>query len=152
MVENCIFCKIAAGEFDCAKIWEDENYLAFLDIMPNTKGMTLVIPKKHFDSYAFDMPDSDYSGLLVAAKNVVGILEKGLGVKRVGLVMEGLGVNHVHMKLYPMHGLKDKFQEQWASEKKFYEKYEGFLSTHTGPKKELSELKTIAEEILNNSK
>jgi diadenosine tetraphosphate (Ap4A) HIT family hydrolase len=150
--EDCIFCKIASGEFDSAKIWEDENFLAFLDIMPNTKGMTLVIPKKHFDSYAFDMPDKDYSNLLLAVKKVTGILEKGLDVKRVAMVMEGLGVNHAHIKLYPIYGLDEKFKEIWAPEKKFFENYEGYISTQTGPKMEISNLKVIAKEILDNSK
>jgi diadenosine tetraphosphate (Ap4A) HIT family hydrolase len=146
---DCIFCKIARGEAPCAKIWEDEKCLAFLDGMPNTRGMTLVIPKKHFDSYAFDMLDGDYSGLLIAAKKVAKLLGKGMGVKRVGLVIEGLGVNHVHIKLYPMHGLEQKFKEGGQEKPgKFFEKYEGYLSTEIGPKKELSELKVIAKEIL----
>ena len=57
---DCVFCKIASGEFDSAKIWEDDNFLAVLDLNPNVKGMTLVMPKKHFDSDAFLMPDKDY--------------------------------------------------------------------------------------------
>jgi diadenosine tetraphosphate (Ap4A) HIT family hydrolase len=88
---NCVFCKIVSGEFDSAKIWEDENFLAFLDGNPNTKGMTLVIPKKHFSSYAFDMDDEDFCAFSQATKKVAKILENGLGVKRVALVMEGLG-------------------------------------------------------------
>jgi diadenosine tetraphosphate (Ap4A) HIT family hydrolase len=151
--DDCIFCKIAKGEFDSAKVWEDENYLACLDIQPNTKGMTLVIPKKHFDSYAFDMPDKEYSNLLLAAKKVSKILEKGLGVKRVGLVIEGLGVNHVHIKLYPMHGLGEKFKEGGQEKiSQFFDKYPGFLTTTIGPRVEIIELKKIAQEIINNSK
>lgn len=145
--EDCVFCKIASGELDSAKIWEDDNFLAILDIMPNTKGMTLVLSKKHFDSYAFDMPNKDYLDIMLASKKVAKILEKALNVQRVALVMEGLGVNHVHIKLYPLYGLNEKFKEIWASEKKFFERYEGYISTHTGPKKELAELKKLAEEI-----
>ena len=150
--EDCIFCKIVKGEFDSAKIWEDENFMAILDIMPNTKGMTLVLSKKHYDSYAFGMPDKDYSELMIASKKVAKMLERALGVKRVALVMEGLGVNHVHIKLYPLYGLDEKFKETWASEKKFFDKYEGYISTQTGEKVEFSELKKLAEEIKDNSK
>jgi histidine triad (HIT) family protein len=46
---DCIFCKIVAGEIPCYKIYEDERYLAFLDIFPTTEGHTLVIPKQHVD-------------------------------------------------------------------------------------------------------
>lgn len=45
-MEDCIFCKIVNGEVDSAKIWENKDFLAILDIKPNTKGMTLVLPKK----------------------------------------------------------------------------------------------------------
>ena len=58
-MNDCIFCNIVNGKFDSAKIWEDEEYLAILDIMPNTKGMALVMTKKHYESYAFDMPDKE---------------------------------------------------------------------------------------------
>jgi len=150
--EDCIFCKIVRGEFDSAKIWEDENFIAILDIMPNTNGITLVLSKKHYDSYAFDMPDKDYSELMIASKKVAKMLEKALNVKRVAMVMEGLGVNHVHIKLYPLYGLDEKFKEIWAPEKKFFDKYEGYISTQTGEKVELSELKELAEEIKNNLK
>ncbi|MFH2085442.1 MAG: HIT domain-containing protein [bacterium] len=48
-MSDCIFCKIVAGEMPSYKIYEDEKYLAFLDIMPWTEGHTLVIPKKHVE-------------------------------------------------------------------------------------------------------
>lgn len=146
-MENCIFCKIAQGRFDAAKIWEDRNFLAILDINPNTHGMTLVLPKKHYDSYIFEMPDEAYKQIMLAAKKVAKLLEKSLKIQRVAMVMEGMGVNHAHIKLYPLHGLKEKFEETWAAEKKFFEKYEGYISTQLGPKIELEELKKLAEKL-----
>ncbi len=146
---ECIFCNIINGKFDSAKLWEDKEFLAILDIMPNTKGMTLVLTKKHYDSYAFEMPNLVYSKFLLATKKVSKILEKGLKVKRVAMVMEGLGVNHAHIKLYPLHGLKDKFEEIWASEKVFFDNYKGYISTQTGHKVEIVELKKLAKEIKN---
>ena len=145
--KNCIFCKIARGEIPCSKIWEDEDFMAFLDINPNVKGMTLVIPKKHFDSYAFDMPDKEYCALMKAAKEVALMLDKALDVKRTAMVMEGLGVNHAHIKLYPIYGLDEKFKELWAKDKVFFERYEGYISTQLGPKVDSKELSKIAEKI-----
>ena len=146
-MDNCIFCKIASGQFDSAKIWEDENFIAVLDINPNTKGMTLVMPKNHFDSDAFLMPDEDYKNLMMATKKVSDILRKGLNVNRVAMVAEGMGVNHVHIKLYPLHGVEKEFKETWAKEKVFFGEYQGYISTQLGPQLELEELKKLAEEI-----
>lgn len=53
---TCIFCQIVEGKAPCHKVWEDEHHLAFLSIFPNTDGFTVVIPKKHYPSYAFDLP------------------------------------------------------------------------------------------------
>ena len=151
-MSDCIFCKIVKGEIPSVNIWEDEKYLAFLDINPNVEGETLVIPKKHFDSYTFDMPDREHHALIDATKKVVRILESGLGVKRVAMVMEGLGVNHAHIKLYPVHGVYEKFKEIWAKDKVFFEKYEGYISTQLGPQRTQEELKRVAEKILGNKK
>ena len=151
-MENCIFCKIVKGEIPSVKIWEDEKHIAILDIMPNSEGMTLVITKDHFDSYAFDMPEKEYLAFLSASKKVAKILEKGLNVKRVAMVMEGLGVNHAHIKLYPVYGLDKKFEETWAKDNIFFEKYEGYISTQTGPKRSPEELQKVAEKIITNTK
>ena len=146
-MENCIFCKIANGKIPSVKVWEDENYLAILDINPNVEGMTLVLPKKHYDSDATDMADEDYSELMLTAKKVAKILEKGLEVKRVAIVIEGMGVNHVHIKLYPIHGIDEKFEEMWAEDKIYFDKYKGYISTQLGPQKSKEELEKIAEKI-----
>jgi len=151
-MKDCIFCKIVNREFDSAKIWEDKDFLAVLDAMPNTRGMTLVLTKKHYDSYAFDMPDKDYSEFLLATKKVSKLLEKGLNVQRVAMVMEGMGINHAHIKLYPLHGVKEKFKEMWADKKIWLDKYEGYISTQTGEKVEIEELKKLAEEIKNKAR
>lgn len=133
-MENCVFCKIVEEKIPSVKIWEDEKFMAFLDVMPNTKGMTLVIPKEHMESYLFDKSDEVICDIVVAGKTVANVLEKGLGVKRVALVMEGLGVNHLHLKLYPIY--EDS------------EEYEGHLTTELGPKMSMEELEEVKEEIL----
>ena len=146
-MEDCIFCKISKGEIESVKIWEDKDFIAILDNMPNTEGMTLILPKEHYDSYIFDMDDESYKKVLLAAKKVVKILENGLNVQRVAMVMEGMGTNHAHIKLYPLHGLSEKFKEIWAKYKIYFDKYEGYLSTQTGPKKSIEELNKVAEKL-----
>jgi histidine triad (HIT) family protein len=145
--EDCVFCKIVKGEIPCFKFWEDDKHIAILDINPNTKGMSLVLTKEHFDSDAFEMPDKELTGFCLAGKKVVRVLEKGLEVKRVAMVMEGMGVNHAHIKLYPLHGLEEKFRETWAKEKRFFENYEGFVSTQLGPRANFDELRVLAEQL-----
>ena len=121
-MKDCIFCKIVKGEIDSAKIQEDEDFLAVLDVKPNTKGMALVLPKKHYDSYVFDMPNEVYQKFMLAAKKVATILEEGLDVKRVAMAIEGMEINHAHIKLYPLHKLTEKFEEMIAEEKVFFDK------------------------------
>jgi len=146
-MEECIFCKIVKGEIPSKKVWENENHIAILDVFPNTKGMTLVIPKKHFDSDATDMADESYTSLMLAAKVVSKLLKKKLGVKRVALVMEGMGVNHVHIKLYPLYGIEKKFEEMWPKDKVYFDNYPGYISTQLGPKMAEEELEKIARKI-----
>jgi len=93
------------------------------------------------------MPQEVYSKLMSASRSVAKILERGLGVSRVAMVMEGLGINHAHIKLYPLHGIKVKFKETWAKEKVFFEKYEGYISTQTGGKVDVDRLKQLADRI-----
>lgn len=146
-MDNCVFCKIVKGEIDSAKIWEDDKFLAILDINPNTKGMTLVLTKEHFDSYAFDMQEDVYAAFFSAAKKAARMLEKALNVKRVALVMEGTGVNHSHIKLYPLYGLEEKSTIAETKDKVFFENYPGYISTQLGPAVDIKELKKLAEEI-----
>jgi hypothetical protein len=68
MVSDCIFCAIAAGNAPCHQIWEDEKHLAFLSIFPNTEGFSVVITKRHYPSYAFDLPNEVLGGLVSGSK------------------------------------------------------------------------------------
>ena len=147
---ECIFCKIVKGEVKSVKIWEDEKFVAILDVNPNMEGMTLVLTKKHYDSYTFDMPDTIYSKFMIATKTVAKILEKGLDVTRVSMVMEGMGINHADVKLYPLLGVTEKFKETWAKEKVYFKKYEGYISTQLGPQATVEELRKLAEKIKKN--
>ncbi len=145
--KDCLFCKIVKGEVPSYKIWEDKKHIAILDIFPNTKGMTLIIPKEHYDSYAFDMPDKPYSDIMLATKKVSKILDKKLKVTRTAMVMEGMGVNHIHIKLYPMHGLSKHFKEMWCKDERYFDTYQGYLSTVLGPKADAKELEKLAKKL-----
>ncbi len=101
-----IFTKIINGEIPSYKIAEDNNYYAFLDINPLTKGHTLVIPKKEVD-YIFDLDDHTLGGLLIFAKKVAEAMEEVIPCKRIGIAVLGLEVPHVHIHLVPINGAFD---------------------------------------------
>jgi len=101
-----IFSKIIAGEIPCYKIAEDENYFAFLDIMPVAEGHTLVIPKKEID-YIFDLQGEYYSGIFVFAKKIAAAIEKAIPCKRIGVAVVGLEVPHAHIHLIPLNSMSD---------------------------------------------
>lgn len=120
-MNDCIFCKIARGEIPSYKIYEDKEYLAFLDIFPSMKGQALVIPKKHY-SYFLDINDKDYSALMLVVKKVARAIEKTLKPVKMGIIIEGFDVDHVHVKIYPLNqGFLLKRLEPQPSEKEFKE-------------------------------
>ena len=95
------------------------------------------------------LDDSVYGNLLLAAKKVALILENGLLVKRVALVCEGMGINHAHVKLYPLHGLNDEFIAMNGTNRVYFEKYDGHLSTLLGPESSEKELVDLATQLKN---
>ena len=147
---SCVFCDIVAGKSPCYKVWEDEKHLAFLSIYPNTLGFTVVIPKKHYSSYAFEQSNDVLSDLIIATKKVALLLDKAFdGVARTGMFLEGYGVDHLHSKLAPMHGTGDssKFQLIESKVDKFYETYEGYLSSHDWKRADDNQLIKVAQKI-----
>ena len=101
-----IFTKIINGEIPCYKVAETDNYLAFLDINPNSKGHTLCIPKKEVDQL-FDLDKDTYDGLMSFAREVAIALKKTVECKRIGMSVIGLEVPHVHVHLIPLHSMED---------------------------------------------
>ena len=146
---DCIFCKIVEGNAPSHKIWENENYLAFLSIFPNTEGTTVVIPQKHYASYPFDLPDNVLSSLMLATKKVAKLLDLKLDdVGRTAMVFEGFGVDHIHAKLFPMHGTKMKEWRPIESKiNKYFEKYEGYISSHDYKRADDEKLSELANKI-----
>ncbi len=101
-----IFSRIIAGEIPCYKVAEDDNYFAFLDINPLTKGHTLVVPKQEVD-YIFDLDDATLQGMVVFAKRVAAKIKKATGCRKVAMVVLGLEVPHAHIHLIPMNSEND---------------------------------------------
>ena len=144
---DCVFCDIVAGKAPCHKVWEDESHLAFLSIFPNTRGFTVVIPKQHYSSYAFELPDEVLSKLIVATKRVARLLDSKLeGVGRTGMFFEGYGVDHVHSKLSPMHGTADlsEWRPILGDVDKYFDQYEGYLSSHDWHRADDAQLAELA--------
>ncbi|HMT19317.1 MAG TPA: HIT family protein [Candidatus Saccharibacteria bacterium] len=142
-----IFDKIISGEWSSFKVYEDETYLAFLTPYPSTPGLTVVIPKINSGDYIFDVEDSVYHGLLDISKKIAKKIENGLGVSRVALVVEGTGVAHVHVKLYPLHGELAGKTNVWSKHVEFHPNYIGYLTTVEGPKMSDEELESIRTKI-----
>ncbi len=103
-MKDCVFCKIVKGEIPAEKIVEDEKFMAFLSATPVYEGFTIVVPKKHFGSYVYkSMPEEQLWALHRFAKRVALLLDKTLGSERCVQVMEGLDVDHAHLKLFPKY-------------------------------------------------
>lgn len=103
---DTIFTKIIKGEIPSYKIAENKNFYAFLDINPNTKGHTLVIPKTPVDKL-FDLDPETYSELFLYARKIALAIEKVIPCNRVGLSVIGLEVPHAHIHLIPLNAMDD---------------------------------------------
>jgi len=126
--------------------------MARLSPFPNTPGFSVVIPKKHYGSDVLAMPDEDLQEFVLVAKKIANKLVNYFDdVGRVGLIMEGTGIDHAHIKLMPMHGTEHMKQGIWkqhpSGKDDFFEKYEGYIMSNDGPKADRDQLKITAEEI-----
>ncbi len=101
-----IFSRIAAGEIPCYKVAETDEFLAFLDVRPQAKGHTLVIPKIEVD-YIFDLDDELLGQMLPFAKKVGRAIEKVVPCVRIGIAVIGLEVPHAHIHLIPINSMAD---------------------------------------------
>lgn len=101
-----IFTKIVQGLIPAYKIYEDDNFLVFLDAFPLAKGHTLVIPKQEID-YLFDLPNDLYRDMQMLAKRIAIAQKKAIPCKRIGVAVLGLEVPHAHIHLVPMNSEAD---------------------------------------------
>lgn len=111
-----VFCKIVKGEIPAHKIWENENYLAFLDIQPKSQGHTLVIPKEHY-RWVWDLPVGrqalpNFGEYFEKVKLVEQKLQKALKPEFIELWVYGLDVPHAHVHLIP-HFAKEPAKKEF---------------------------------------
>jgi histidine triad (HIT) family protein len=118
---SSIFTKIVNGEIPCYKIAEDANFLAFLDVNPNSKGHTLCIPKQEIDQL-FEIDDTLYLGLMQFSKKIATALQKTVPCKRIGMSVIGLEVPHAHVHLIPLNEMDEmRFQNKVTLSKEEFE-------------------------------
>ena len=149
---KCPFCEIGLGRLQTATFWEDSEFMAFLSIDPNTDGFSCVIPKEHFGSDVLKMPDDILQRFIITSKKVSKILENYYeDVGRVGLIMEGTGIDHAHIKLVPMHGTENLKRGEWkqllSGQEHWFDKYQGWISSASGPKSDREKLNELAEKL-----
>jgi histidine triad (HIT) family protein len=101
-----LFTRIINGEIPCYKIAENEQFIAFLDILPVARGHALVVPKKEID-YIFDLPNEDLQALNLFAKEVARKIQTVIPCKKIGISVIGLEVPHAHMHLIPINHIHD---------------------------------------------
>ena len=131
-MNDCIFCKIAAGEIPSFKVYEDDFVLAYLDINPFTKGHTLVIPKAHSEGLV-DTSDETLAAVIARVKKVAAHLKAALPCDGFNILQNngeaaGQTVKHLHFHIVPRYG-----NEPIAFE------------SHAG---DMAELKVLAERIM----
>ncbi len=128
-MDDCLFCKIIAGKIPCHKLYEDDAFIAFLDISPVAEGHTLVVPKKHFATL-LEVDAGTASGYLPVVQKVARRVCAALGVKDFNVVnangrLAQQSIDHVHYHIIPrrasddfhigFHGRKDCSQEELAA-------------------------------------
>jgi histidine triad (HIT) family protein len=101
-----IFSKIINGEIPCYKVAENDEFLAFLDIMPLRLGHVLVIPKRETD-YIFDIEDDELGRFMLFSKFVAQGIKQVVPCKKIGVTVIGLEVPHAHIHLVPIDSVAD---------------------------------------------
>jgi len=116
---DCIFCKIVDSKIPSSKVYEDKDFLAFLDIMPVNKGHVLVIPKKHYVNL-FDIPEEVLADLIKIVKKVAGAVKSGVNADGINLMQSngvpaGQEVMHIHFHIMPR--FKEDELKHWPRKK-----------------------------------
>ncbi|HAP15924.1 HIT family protein [Lactococcus muris] len=118
-MDNCIFCKIIAGEIPSTKVYEDEHLIAFLDITQTTKGHTLVVPKKHTRNLLAMAPE-EASQLFAKIPEIGNKLVNSFGAKGMNILQNneetaGQTVFHTHVHLIPRYAEDDGFHAKFTA-------------------------------------
>lgn len=114
--EDCIFCKIAAGEIPSHTIYEDEYFRAILDISPVSKGHAIILPKNHAENI-YELPEEDASRIFIIAKKIACAMKKamqceGLNILQNNGELAGQTIFHFHLHVFPRYQ-DDKVVFSW---------------------------------------
>ena len=107
MNDNCIFCKIAAGQIPSATVYEDDDFRAILDIAPAHKGHTIILPKKHADNI-FALDEETAAKVFPVAKKIAQAVKDTPGCDGVNILQNngtaaGQSVFHLHVHVVPRY-------------------------------------------------
>jgi len=97
-MDDCVFCKIVKGEMSCHKIYEDDNFLAFLDIKPLNPGTSLLIPKTHY-RWVYDVPN--FGQYWEIAKKIALKTISTVDADSISFLTLGYEVPHAHIRIIP---------------------------------------------------
>lgn len=116
MAEECLFCKIIAGEIPSKAVYEDEDFKAILDVNPAARGHVIIIPKKHA-SNIYELEDEDAAKVFPIAKKIASALQKTYGCDGVNVLQNngeaaGQTVFHLHVHVVPRY-YGDDVQIMW---------------------------------------
>jgi histidine triad (HIT) family protein len=131
-MDNCIFCKILAGEIPSTTVYEDDDFKAILDVNPAARGHVIILPKRHAANI-YELPDEDAGKIMIVAKKIAKALKQAYGCDGVNILQNngeaaGQTVFHLHVHVIPRFE-KDTVQIGWK------------------PGETPEDMKTIAEEI-----
>lgn len=121
-MSNCIFCKIIEGDIPSVKIYEDDHVYAFMDIMPLTKGHTLLIPKSHKEN-VYDLSPEEASNLFSVAPKIAQAIKEtfepvGMNLLNNNGAKAGQSVFHFHLHFIPRYGETDGLGLKWVTKEK----------------------------------
>lgn len=110
-MEDCIFCKIISNEIPSKKVYEDDDFLAILDLSPATKGHVLVIPKEHSETLT-DLSDEMLSKILIVSKKIMKAMKTVHDFTNYNVVqnngrLAGQTVPHFHLHLIPRYSIEE---------------------------------------------
>jgi len=146
---DCLFCRIAQKLEPSFVIWEDAAHIAALTPFPNTPGFTVLFTREHRPSYIFELSEEEIGALMRAAAEVARLLDRAFGNGRSAVIAEGMGINHAHIKIIPLHGVSTgPWQPILSNRPIFRTSYEGFVSSEDGPQMQSGELAQLQQKIL----
>ncbi len=147
-MSKSIFEKIADRTADAFIVWENDDYISFMSIFPNTPGHTVVAPKNNPGDYVFAVESGIVNGLMDAARQTAKLLEKAFDTDRVGVIFHGLGVAHLHAQLVPFHANLDQDPEKAAAFRQDNPQFAHELTALDGPRMDDGALRKYQKMIL----